>query len=247
MSPKTMDQRIGKGVLLLTATLSLTAAASRPVYAQRPTPPSPSNILVFPAIVDGDRSESTRLVEELVTDAVRNQLTKLGISVLVYSRRLPSIQRAISESDKIITEKDAEAGPGDDSRKAQRFAEVVGATEYLTIFVDGYSYDATTRQAKFNLSVSRYNTQNGMSLGAFARGQQGIAPADVAKDNQRGSAIARASEVGADQASVALFPKSTGSTSVVAVKQSSSRRGSPEKKILAGFGALLGLLYFTTR
>ena len=244
-----MHRRIGNGALLLTATLSLVTVASRPGYAQRATPPAPSNILVFPAVVDGGRSESTRLVDEVVTDAVRSQLAKLGISVVVYSKRLPSIQRAINESDKIITEKDAEIGPGDDSRKAQRFAEVVGASEYLTVFVDGYSYDATSRTAKFNLSVSRYNTQNGMSLGAFARGQQGVSPADVAKDKQQGSAIARGAVVGADQAAVALFPRMAVSITRVPDKKATGtgKRYSSEKKILTGFGALLGLLYFTTK
>ena len=199
-----MHPGVGSGALLCMVAFSLVTVASRPVYAQRAIPPSPSNILVFPAVVDGGRSESTRLVEDLVTDAVRSQLAKLGISVLVYNKRLPSIQRAINEN--LITEKDADAGPGDDSRKAKRFAENVGATEYLTVFVDGYSYDAASRTAKFNLSVSRYNTESGASLGAFARGQQGLAPADVAKDNQLGSAVARGAEVGADQTALALFP-----------------------------------------
>lgn len=239
---------IVRGASLLTAAVSITALVAGSANAQRTPPPPPSNLLLFPAVVDGDRTESTQLVADAVTDAVKSQLTKLGISVVVYSKRLSSVQRAISESDRVITEKDADAGPGDDTRKAQRFAEVVGATEYLTVFVDGYSYDAATRTAKFNLSLSRYNTQTGLALGSFAKGQQGIAPADVAKANQEGSSVARGGEAGAQQAVAALYPQLGVVKNTSASNHTVNRKAnSGEKKAVTFFSVMLGVLYFSTR
>ena len=183
-----MRRMFASGALLLTTGLAFVPGQA---FAQ-----APSNVLLFPAVVDGDRTDSTKLAEEIVTESVRSQLTKLGIAAVVYTKRLPSVQRALNESDKVLTDKDVEGGPGDDKRKAQRFAEVVGATEYVTVFVDGYGFDAKTRTAKFNLSVSRFNTQSGKALGTFAKAQEGVAPADVPEGRQEGSALARAADVG---------------------------------------------------
>ncbi|WP_395094525.1 hypothetical protein [Armatimonas sp.] len=239
MSPITMRRTLASGALLLTAGLTLMPGHA---YAQ-----TPSNVLLFPAIVDGDRSESTKLAEEIVTEAVRNQLGKLGIAAVVYTKRLPSVQRALNESDKILTEKDVENGPGDDNRKAQRFAEVVGASEYVTVFVDGYTFDAASRTAKFNLSVSRYNTQNGKAMGTFAKPQQGIAPSDVPKALHESSAMARAAETGGQQAGAALFPQAAALViKNQQVKPLGTKRSS-DKNIVTIFGALLGVLYFSTR
>ena len=238
-----MRTKLASGALLLTAGL-----AALPVSAQT-AQQTPSNVLLFPAIVDGDRKESTKLVEEEVTGAIRDRLSKLGIAAVVYSKRLPSVQRALNESDKVLTEKDLDAGPGDDTRKAQRFAEVVGSSEYLTVFVDGYIYDAGSRTAKFNLSLTRYNTRNGQPLGTFAKGQQGISPADVIKARQEGSALARAAETGAQQAVEGLFPKAAVATVTknTAKKPTASKAQSAEKKVVKIFGVLLGILYFSTR
>jgi len=248
MSPMSLRHPLANGAFLVTAASLLATLTTGHAYAQRTPPPPPTNLLLFPAVVDGDRTERTQLVEEIVTDAVRAQLAKLGISVVVYSKRLPSVQRAINESDRVITEKDAEAGPGDDPRKAQRFADVVGATEYLTVFVDGYTFDAATRTAIFNLSLSRYNTQSGLALGSFAKGQQGTAPTDVAKANQEGSAIARAGDIGAQQAAGALFPQvGIIKNSSVPQRTGGHKSNSGEKKTVTLFGAVLGILYFSTR
>jgi hypothetical protein len=241
MSPITMRRMFSSGAILLTTGLALIPGQAS---AQ-----SPSNVLLFPAVVDGDRTDSTKLAEEIVTEAVRAQLSRIGIAAVVYTKRLPSVQRALNESDKVLTEKDVDSGPGDDNRKAQRFAEVVGASEYVTVFVDGYSFDAKSRTAKFNLSVSRYNTQNGKALGTFAKAQEGIAPADVTQARQEGSAIARASEMGGQQASAALFPQAAALVSANATKKSVSKvKTRPnDKNVITVFGALLGVLYFSTR
>ena len=76
MSPITMRRTLASGALLLTAGLTLMPGHA---YAQ-----TPSNVLLFPAVVDGDRSDSTKLAEEIVTEAVRHQLGKLGIAAVVY-------------------------------------------------------------------------------------------------------------------------------------------------------------------
>jgi hypothetical protein len=240
MSPKTTRRVLLAGGLLLVAGLAIMPGSAR---AQT------NSVLLFPAVVDGNRNENTKLSEEIVTEAIRIQLAKVGVTAVVYSKRLPSVQRALSESDRILTEKDIDEGPGDDTRKAQRFAEVVGATEYLTVFVDNYVYDGATRTAKFNLSLSRYNTITGKALGTFANGQQGIAPADVVKVRQEGSALARASETGAQQGVATLFPQATKiavSTAKPKPTKGSKARSS-EKRITTLFGAFLGILYFSTR
>jgi hypothetical protein len=239
MSPISTRIKLASGVLLLTAGLAL---MPRQAHAQ-----TPSNVLLFPAVVDGDRTSGTKLVEEVVTDAIRSKLAKLGVAAVVYSKRLPSVQRAVNESDKVITEKDIDVGPGDDNRKAQRFAEVIGASEYVTIFVDGYAFDANSRTAKFNLSVSRYNTMTGQSLGAFAKGQQGVAPSDVTKGNQEGSAVARAAETGALQASTALFPQAGAVVANTNTRRAGRKTRPNDKNVIMVFGALLGVLYFSTR
>ncbi|WP_309707056.1 hypothetical protein [Armatimonas sp.] len=235
-----MRTKLASGALLLTAGLALMPSLA---HAQ-----TPSNVLLFPAVVNGDRNDSTKLVEDDVTEALRNQLTKLGIAAVVYNKRIPSVQRAINESDKIISDKDADSGPGDDNRKAKRFAEVVGASEYLTVFVDDYSFDAASRTAKFNLSMTRYNTESGQALGTFAKMQQGIAPADVAKGRQQASALARAAVTGGQQAASSLYPQAA----VIAsnVKNNTKSKGktrSGDKNVVTIFGALLGVLYFSTR
>jgi hypothetical protein len=239
MSPKTTRRALLTGGLLLIAGMAV-----MPGKAQAQT----NSVLLFPAVVDGNRNESTKLVEEIVTESVRAQLAKVGITAVVYSKRLPSVQRALNESDKILTEKDADAGPGDDTRKAQRFAEVVGAGEYVTIFVDDYSFDASTRTAKFNLSLSRYNTTAGKALGTFANGQQGVAPADVAKARQEGSAIARAADTGTQQGVTNLFPQMAKmATTAKAKPTKTAKPRSNEKKVTTIFGVLLGVLYLSTR
>ncbi len=234
-----MRTKLACGSLLLTAGLALAPCQA---YAQ-----TPSNVLLFPSVVDGDRNASTKLVEEIVTEAIRVKLSKLGMATVVYNKRLPSVQRAVNESDKVITEKDIDAGPGDDNRKAQRFAEVIGASEYVTVFVDGYSFDATSRTAKFNLSISRYNAQSGQSLGTFAKGQTGIAPADVTKAHQEGSALARASDDGALQAAAALFPQAVAGSTGGGNSAGRTKTRPNDKNVVTLFGALLGVLYFSTR
>jgi malic enzyme len=77
MSPISMRTKLASGALLLTAGLALMPSQA---HAQ-----TPNNVLLFPAVVNGDRNDSTKLVEDDVTEALRNQLSKLGIAAVVYN------------------------------------------------------------------------------------------------------------------------------------------------------------------
>lgn len=251
-------RRSGRAFAALLATIAATLIAatsglaqgqntggSKPRMAAADTPDS---VLLFPAVIsapDGsaptEPTAANRMVQEIVTDALRRQLNRSGIGVVVYDRRLPSVQRAVSEG---LKPEDAATGPGDDPRKAQRFADIAGATEYLTVSVDNYKFDTTSRTATFNLSVFRNTSTDAAPLGTSAHKGQGIAPADVAAPRQEGSAAARAAEVAAEQVVADLYPPvvmAAGPAKPV------HRRGAAEKFVLPAFGIALGLLFFSTR
>jgi hypothetical protein len=232
-----LDTVARRGLLMLVA-----AGAILPCMAGRAMAQEANSVVLFPAVVSSDGS-SAKLAREIVTDAVKRFLTKSGAGVTVYNKRMPSIVRALNENEKMFTEKDIEAGPGDDNRKSQRYAEVIGANEYVTVFVDDYKFDAATRVAKFNLSVSRYNTATGSALGTYAKMQQGLAPADVAKPNQEGSAAARGAEVGSEEAIRALFPQPAAAMSAPMKK----KKAGGDKGVLSIFGAAIGVLFLSTR
>jgi hypothetical protein len=230
---------------LLAATLLLTATLMTPVYAQQTAnsmttasmsgatvAPLPANVLLFPAVIIGDNNAvatatpTTKLTQEIVTDAVRKYLTKGGVGVVVYSNRLPSVQRAVSEGQGIKAD-DAAKGPGDDTRLAQKLADVTGATEYITVTVDSYAYDTKTRRATFNLSLER-KAADGSSISTAAEKATGDAPADVAGPRQQESAVARAAEVVAQQGVLDVYPQTAAifhPTKVVAKKKKHSPLG----------------------
>jgi hypothetical protein len=199
----------------------------------------------------GEQSAAVRQVQEAVTDALRKQLSRAGVGVVVYDRRLPSIQRAVSEGGTAgLRAEDAAAGPGDDPRRAQRLADIVGASEYITATIDDYRYDSATRTATFNLSVFRNTTSDAAPLGTAAAPAQGVAPADVSPSRQEGSASARAAETAAEQAVQSLFPRAaalpmTATTSVERPGASVNRR--TDRAILPAIGILFGILVLSNR
>lgn len=242
-----ISQNPTRGIALRAAALTATAVATfslaaSPAQAQNKPAPQGS-ILLFPAVIDGEKGESSKLASEIVTDALRSKLRTLGFSVVVYSSRLPSIQRAREEQQ--VRKEDAE-GPGDDRRKAQNLADIVGAGEYLSVFVDNYSFNAETRTATFNLNVNRYLASDGSPMGTFNHQQQGVAPADVAQLRREGSSIARAMEVGADQSLGGLYP-AIPMMGIAKEKRPVRKRGMNERQAGQLFGAALGVLYFSTR
>lgn len=186
-----------------------------------------------------------QMLQEVVTDALRRQLSQSGIGVVVYNRRLPSVQRAVSEG---LKPDEADQGPGDDPRKAQRFAEMLGATEYLMVNLEDYKYDAATRTATFNLSVMRNNIGDTAPLATAAQRGQGIAPTDVAGPRQEGSAAARAAQVAAEQVVEDLFPRLASAAEPASGPTGPTvRRNSAQRFVLPAFGIVLGLLILSNK
>ena len=173
--------------------------------------PLPNSVLMFPAVVGGEGNASaaptamTREVQDIISESLMRYLNKGGVGVVTYNRRLPSVQRAVAEGT--LKNDDADNGPGDSSAKAQRFADLVGATEYISVSVDDYKYDAKTRTATFTLNAFR-NAADGTPLGTSGQNAAGAAPADVSARLQQGSATARAADTVAEQTVQALYPQS---------------------------------------
>ncbi|MDX1934077.1 MAG: hypothetical protein SFU56_15865 [Capsulimonadales bacterium] len=210
---------------ILAATLLLTATLQAPAYSQQTTAssqsaksmtagvkPLPTNVLLFPAVIIGadnavaKETPATKVAGEIVTEAVRKYLTLGGVGVVVYSNRLPSVQRAVNEGQG-ISPTDAVKGPADDARVAQKLAEVTGASEYITISVDNYNFDPQTRRATFNLSLER-KAADGSAISSAAEKAVGESPADVSGPQQQESAIARAAEEVAEKSVIDVFPQS---------------------------------------
>ena len=205
-------------------------------------PVMPQGVLLFPAVVNGATGATQKEAQEIVTEALRKYLTQAGVGITVYSTRLPSVERAI-KTDTSLKQDDA-AGPGDDTRKAQRLADLVGANEYITVSVDDYKYDATSRTATFNLSVFRNATSDAAPLGTAAQGSQGVAPVDVSASRQQGSAVARAAETAAQQVTDALFPRPKVDEKMMDKKAPGNHKKDRGTRavIFGGAGALLLLL-----
>lgn len=221
---------------------------------------APTSVLLFPVAVGGGEggaaappagaegtppaaapampNDSVRQAQEIVTDAIRKYLARSGVSVILYDRRLPSIQRAVAEG---TLRPDDVSGPGDDPRKAQRLADITGADEYITATLDNYKFDAASRTATFNLSLFRNTTAEGAALGTSAAAGRAVAPADVAAPRQEGSAIARAAEEAANQAVQGLFPRAPAPPAT----RSPARSGSRDRLLIPLVGAVLGFLVFS--
>lgn len=197
-------------VLVAAAAFALpTAATAQSNKTVSPVTAPPSNIVMFPPMLEGanpdgkgEVNKAARNAQTLITDALKNRLTMSGVGAFVYSRRLPTVQRAVAES--LIKAENA-ANPTDDERIAQRVAELMGADEYVIVDVPDYKYDSATRTATFTVSLIR-KAVDGTQLGTVAEKAIGVAPEDVAANRQEGSAVARAAETVAEQTVNALFP-----------------------------------------
>lgn len=239
-------RRWAAGLALVISALALTPTAT---FAQAKEGPSvPMSVILFPAVVstaDGaapaEPTPAARTAQESVTDSLRRSLTRSGVGVIVYNRRLPSIQRAVSEG--VLRAEDAAAGPGDDPRKAQRLAEIIGATDFITATIDDYKWDSAARMATFNVSVFRNAASDGSPLGTAAAPGKGEAPADVAPSRQEGSATARAADAAAEQAVQGLFPRAPEPAPGEQEKKASMpEKSKAESYILPGLGLILGIL-----
>jgi len=197
--------------LLVSGVLVRPAAAEQAAALPKVTIEVPRDVLIFPATVDSAGGEAAAnspasRALPMVTEAFRNYLSHSGIGVVVYSKRLPSIERAVAEGQ--VKAEEAAAGPGDDPRNALRFAQTVGAQEYLTVEVQNYKYDANTRTATFNVSVYRNSSEdNGAPLSTVAKPAVGTAPADMMPNRQEASAVTHAADQVAEECFQDLYPK----------------------------------------
>ncbi len=199
-------------VLALAAfALPLAATAQKNMSATSPVTQLPSNIVMFPPMLEGANANGKATVNKsalnaqmIITDALKNRLTKAGVGAFVYSKRLPTVQRAVAEN-LLKAENAADPTGGDDPRVSQNVAELMGADEYVIVDVPDYKYDATTRTATFTVSLIRKSV-DGTQLGTVAEKAVGVAPEDVAANRQEGSAVARAAETVSEQTISALFP-----------------------------------------
>lgn len=185
-------------------------AADKMPPAKSPVAAPPSNVLLFPPILPGvdekasdSAKRNARDAQEIITEAIKTQLTKAGVGAYVYSLRMPSVQRAVSEN--LIKAENAK-DPTSDDRLAARVADIVGAEEYVIADVSDFAYDEKSHTATFTLSLIRKATIDGMQLGTVAEKATGVAPDDVSPVRQQGSAVAHAAEVVAEQAVGTLFP-----------------------------------------
>ena len=212
-------QTTAAALAAVTAVSCLTLAATAVSAIAAPPPATgsveiPRDVLIFPANIStgsGDSAAAAQLTptqkqaQDIVTNAFREYLSRAEIGVVVYNKRLPSVQRAVSEG---LKAEDAAAGPGDDDRKALRFAQVVGAAEYVTLDVTNYKYDPATRTASFNVNVFRNSVEDdGAPLATIAKPASAAAPADVAVPRQEGSALARAAAQVAEETFQDLYPQ----------------------------------------
>ena len=223
--------------LIAAGMVSCLAFATTAVFAA-PAPPMamgtvelPRDVLIFPANISGgsgdgaaaaQQTKAQKQAQDIVTNAFREYLSRAEIGVVVYNKRLPSVQRAVAEG---LKAEDAAAGPGDDDRKALRFAQVVGAAEYITLDVTNYKYDTATRTASFNVNVFRNSVEDdGAPIATIAKPAAGSAPADVALPRQEGSALARAASQVAEETFQDLYPK------VAALKAAKEAKANSKKK-----------------
>jgi hypothetical protein len=181
----------------------------------------PTNVLIFPAnVTTGSGGQDTsgggtaltpaqRNVQQVVTESFRRYFSHAGIGVVVYSHFLPSVERAVSEG--AIKPDEANAGPNDDGRVALRFANLVGALEYVTIDVTDYKYDAIARTVNFNVSVQRCTTEGatdtGTPLALVAKPAIGTATADLPVYRQERAAVDNAARAVADETFQDLYPQ----------------------------------------
>ncbi|GAB4461705.1 MAG: hypothetical protein OHK0029_27430 [Armatimonadaceae bacterium] len=246
------------GIVALGVALAAVAAPTPAVYAQTmsektttlgPQAKLPNNVLLFPAVITGEggavveMTPQTQQLQEIVTEAVRNNLARGGVRAVVYSNRLPSIQRAVAEGQGLKPE-DAARGPMDDARLASRFAEIVGASEYVVVSVDNYSFDPQSRRATFNLTLIRSET-SGASLATSAEKAVGEAPADVPNSLREGSAAARASELAAEKSVINIYPQSAVLINPPKPVEQKKKRKSPLSYIIPA--AALGILLLVPR
>jgi hypothetical protein len=232
--------------IALAGVVAMGAMSVAPASAQTP----PKDVLLFPASVttaDGVVATGKAAVDlqEIVTDATRDYLHRsLGAGVVVYNKRLPSVQRAIAEGQRA----DDLLNPGDNPGKTQRFAEMTGASEYLVLTVSDYKYDVATHKATFSVTAYRNRTQGNVAVATAAKTVSGVSASGVPASLLEESAMARAADSAVEQVVRTVYPLPPAVPKVVNTNMKASKAAkAKDKQAIKTFGAALGVLYFSNR
>jgi hypothetical protein len=238
-----------KNALLLGVALTGAMIGGALVAPSASAQTAPKDILLFPAsVTTADDVKATGKaandVQDIMTDATRDYLRRmLGAGVVVYNKRLPSVQRALAEGGRA----DDLTDPGDNPGKTQKLAEMTGASEYLVLSITDYKYDVATRKASFSVTAYRNRTAGNVPISTAAKSVSGVSATGAPAGMLEESAIARAADSAVEQVIRTVYPMPPPAP-VMSVKAGASKTvKAKEKQAIKTFGAALGVLFFSTR
>lgn len=168
------------------------AALLPAAQAQGLTPAPPvKSILLFPTAAATGAGAGADALTSALDDAIKLRLNLVGkYSVLTYTKFLPSVQRALSESgDGGLT--DADVQPPFTHDNGQKIAALVGTDAFLINTITSYKQDPTTRHATVVVASRAFYSQTGQpvpGLGGIYSGEAGPTSAnDTDTDIQQGA------------------------------------------------------------
>lgn len=219
--------------------ISLAPAAN----AQGTLPPTAPvrTILLFPASLGSAATNAPADLTTRLDDAIKLRLALVGnYSVTSYTRFLPSVQRALSESaDGGLTDADVQP-PFTNPGNAQRIAALVGTDSFMLATISSYSQDATTRHVSITVNAHVFYSQSGnlvQGLGIGVNGEAGPASAsDSDLDIQQGAINDAAAKIASTLNNAAGPPK--------VVVATSSQRGSGRGAEYVLGAVLIGALVY---
>jgi hypothetical protein len=238
-----------KNALLLGVALTGAMMGGALVAPSASAQTAPKDILLFPAsVTTADDVKATGKaatdVQEIMTDATRGYLRRtLGAGVVVYTKRLPSVQRALAEGGRA----DDLTDPGDNPGKTQKLAEMTGATEYLVLSVTDYKYDAATHKASFAVTAYRNRTLGNVPISTAAKTVSGVSATGAPANMLEESAIARAADSAVEQVIRTVYPAPPPAPVTNMKPVTPKTIKAKEKQAIRNFGAALGVLFFSTR
>ena len=236
----------------LVGTAVIGAISPAPVSAQTmmvSAQATPKDVLLFPAAVmsaDGVKAtgKAATDVQDIVTDATREYLRRtLGAGVIVYNKRLSSVQRALAEGVSASEFNDVGDSPG----KTQRIADIVNASEYLILSVSDYKYDSATHKASFLITAYRNRTQGNVPIATAAKSVSGVSATGAPTAMLEESAIARAADSAVEQVIHTVYPMPPVVPKMDVKPNMAKSAKQKESQAVKIFGVALGVLYFSTR
>jgi hypothetical protein len=126
-----------------------------------PSPPPVRSLLLFPASVLSSVTGVPSYIPGRLDDAIKLRLNLVGdYNAISYSKFLPSVQRALTESDSggLV---DADVEPPFDLAGAQKIAPLVGTDAFLMTTIESYTQDPTTRQVTILVNSDVYYSKTG--------------------------------------------------------------------------------------